>query len=436
MGLTLDSIYKPLNDFFLNHFGTGSNPLVSFRFDSDTEIADSDFKSNPSDPNSGYSNIVASSYFSRVVNNLFTDNGDGSVCQTEEKIDNLYKEYILNSMPLDADPNNLFWQIKSNANKVYDNNATGANSVIMDFTCMPSLPSPLHWYDKTQTEIWTPQNFAITEQGKPPITETQPSPINNLWRLRISSDVLKKVMQINNPQILNSLRSLHNFMSTPIGALTMTDTSTLATKNSEQDVLKEQPSIIHEKIQRIPSLNFNPIVTPSHNVTPLHNFIPVDAPPQNLTTAKLTFNQRLILSHYLGKIAPRQPVTTSNINISFKYCVVKIDRPWFDFNLINNQSWYIQGFSKNDINAKQWQFTILPIAFIAVKDLIITASNWSVTDLTMSQNATDFGPFKLDPGGIMNAQLSHQGIQLVGWIFHKMPDLPPNSDPLLSQNNI
>jgi hypothetical protein len=70
---------------------------------------------------------------------------------------------------------------------------------------------------------------------------------------------------------------------------------------------------------------------------------------------------------------------------------------------------------------------VLPIAFVAIKELSIEA-NWSETDIEISKNATDFGPFEVD-SQIINNKLSHEGIQIIGWLLQKMPDLPPNDPP-------
>jgi hypothetical protein len=67
------------------------------------------------------------------------------------------------------------------------------------------------------------------------------------------------------------------------------------------------------------------------------------------------------------------------------------------------------------------------MAFVTVKDLVINA-NWPAADVANSAEATDFGPFKVD-GGIAAGNLSHPGVQVIGWLVQTMPSLPPNDPP-------
>jgi hypothetical protein len=141
----------------------------------------------------------------------------------------------------------------------------------------------------------------------------------------------------------------------------------------------------------------------------------------------MNVKNRLLVSQYIKTQAPTEPVSASSFSISFKYCVIDVDRPWLKTSFINDKSWFIPTAKKGELSGEDpngGTLTLLPIAFIAIKELNIEA-NWSSTDIEISKFATDFGPFQVDTE-ILNNKLSHQGIQIVGWMVQKMPDLPPN----------
>jgi hypothetical protein len=61
--------------------------------------------------------------------------------------------------------------------------------------------------------------------------------------------------------------------------------------------------------------------------------------------------------------------------------------------------------------------------------LLAQNANW-YEDVANASIATDFGPFKVTAGIVNNElKLSHPGLQIIGWVLQKMPDLPPNDPP-------
>ncbi|MEH6407504.1 MAG: hypothetical protein V7767_09500, partial [Leeuwenhoekiella sp.] len=119
---------------------------------------------------------------------------------------------------------------------------------------------------------------------------------------------------------------------------------------------------------------------------------------------------------------------TNSVNISFEYCVVEIKRHWFNKTLCNLiTSWYIPGLKKGSLNNPDiGGLSYLPIAFVAVKKLKITA-NWAGADKESLEQATSFGPFDVKSNIEEKGSLIQEGIQVIGWMLQKLPDLPPNS---------
>jgi phycocyanin alpha chain len=136
----------------------------------------------------------------------------------------------------------------------------------------------------------------------------------------------------------------------------------------------------------------------------------------------LNVNQRLIVNQYIDSNAPTQPVESSSVNISLDYCLVKVRRPWYVDVFINQKSWYIPAVPKGQV-----KFPLMPSGFVVIRNLKI-GGDWTNADIKNASNATHFGPFQvtLNPE---THQLVHPGLQIIGWILQRMPDLPPNQDP-------
>jgi hypothetical protein len=92
----------------------------------------------------------------------------------------------------------------------------------------------------------------------------------------------------------------------------------------------------------------------------------------------------------------------------------------------NDKSWCIPEVAKGQVSASgpPGNLCLLPIAFVAIRNLEIEA-NWSAQDVANGAAATDFGPFKVT-STIENNKLRHEGLQVLGWMLEKLPDLPPN----------
>jgi hypothetical protein len=141
-------------------------------------------------------------------------------------------------------------------------------------------------------------------------------------------------------------------------------------------------------------------------------------------------NEKIAVLQYIKSNAPTQPATTNSISVSFDYCVVAVSRPWYRPGFINDTSWFIPNKAKGQLTAPVdhgANLILLPVAAVAIKNLRIQAQ-WPAADIANSQEATEFGPFKVD-SGIVNNTLSHEGIQIIGWLLERMPSLPPNDPP-------
>ena len=156
-----------------------------------------------------------------------------------------------------------------------------------------------------------------------------------------------------------------------------------------------------------------------------------------------------VLKRYL-KIQDDSLGDTSDLEISFRFCRVAIQRPWIRMSLMKLAGWHLTGQAAGSLSTGQIQnnsgsFPLIPTAFIAVRDLQIRGT-WSQKDRTIAEMATAgsggnvaFGPFSLsgrygsDQAGSVyqskfdGATLFAPGLQVLGWINQPVPLTPPSA---------
>jgi hypothetical protein len=144
---------------------------------------------------------------------------------------------------------------------------------------------------------------------------------------------------------------------------------------------------------------------------------------------ELDVSRRILVKQYIDDNAPTEPVGTHSISISFEYCLVRIRRPWYRDAFVNQRSWWVPTVRRGELSLSgpPGNLALLPIGFVAVRSLSIEA-DWAPDDLANAAVATDFGPFKVD-AGVAGGKLTHQGLQVAGWLLERMPELPPNDAP-------
>ena len=475
MALSIDSIFKPINDFFLNLYKTDAESPLFFRFNKfGSIISDGDFMGplnfipvdvDPHNPQSGYSPSLAREKFSELVNFIPVEDADGqNIYMTTNAIDTTYRDLLLGpAIPFIADgqdeetKNSIqdsFNHIKAEAIKLWEDIKLESSTGLM-FQFKPALATPENWYDKTNDDIWTPYNFHVEE----PVT---PAPADNsskfqLWKLKIEDDLLKKVFPVNSAQLSEPLqlsKSVLMMKSTPIinqNLVIGTTESIKETPAVNEGVLMNRNVALEKKAPLInESRIFNKEVivkaTPLRTeeiknfIEPVKTVTPKISVAENVpiksfniqnsfqkNSALINISDRLAVNQFLDQNAPTQPVKTDNFTMSFKYCLVNINRPWYYSSFITDKTWFIPNTTKGQLSAKDntgGNITVLPIAFITIKNLVIEA-NWASEDIAAAKIAKRFGPFEVD-SEIINNKISHEGIQIIGWLLQRVPDLPPN----------
>lgn len=439
MALSLESIYKPLNDFFLNRFGTAPDSPVCFRFDKiNSDLSDADCI-DPQLPPPGYSPALAVERWSTFVNGIPVEDSDGiSVMFTNNAIDTLYGLRLLGAalpyLAPGADEATKsaaiasFSLLKDNALKQWTQiNRESLLTLGDDFK--PSLAAPETWYDKSNSSIWTSQTFQISEPAAAPPTSPRP----DLWRLKIDDATLKGLVSQPDPPptapgfaFKRALMIADVHRLEPVAATAAPPAvHTAATPVARAPMLRAAGAfgIGAAAITRLHRVDdAATLIAPAVRTFTLH-----DEVQQQFRTLNLP--QRRVMNEYLVAQAPTKPTTTPSVSITFEFCLIRIARPWFVDAFINDRSWCVPGTTRGQLTAPDKfgaTLPLLPIAAVAVRNLKISG-HWTTDDVSTAAMATDFGPFKVD-SGIVNNSLSHAGIQVVGWLMQRMPPLPPN-DP-------
>jgi hypothetical protein len=138
---------------------------------------------------------------------------------------------------------------------------------------------------------------------------------------------------------------------------------------------------------------------------------------------------------------------TENLEVSFRYARINIDRPWLNGMIFDLPGWTYGPVQKGGVSsgdpatADGTLMTVMPTAFLAVRDLKITA-NWSKAesdDIRSKLNASakvGWGPFTIG-GSYQSDSSSHKfqsefdgrtisasGLQIMGYIGTVLPVAP------------
>jgi len=152
----------------------------------------------------------------------------------------------------------------------------------------------------------------------------------------------------------------------------------------------------------------------------------------SLTSGKINLADRLSFQRAAVAVAPSKDVQSDTFTISFKYCLVKVDRPWLYQPALYDRSWYMPGRKSGELSTGEARnnaglLPYLPVGFITVKDLEI-AAKWTPDDVKLAKSSIALGPFSLQGSSLDSAVLSRKEIQILAWICEALPLLPPNPD--------
>ncbi len=403
--LSVGSIFQPMNDFFLERFGTPDGSPVVFRFDKfGSSVSQDDFRSNPVDPQSPFSPVVAREKVSDLVNRVPAEVGDGAyVVLLGDSIDSIYSDLLLRPaqpfLPEGTSPAErtsiigAFNAMKADALKLWDRSElTSVSGAPLPFR--PTDAIPAHWCDPANNDVWASHSFTVTDTQSPTVLQT---PL--VWRTMPNEQQLAQVMA--------AAEEVPVVTTTPVALLQaprVRQASMMALRR------RDDVEVVEDRAESV--------LVRDHRL----------AGTVALRRTMFDFNaqQRLHLQELLVARAPKQPVTTSTVSISFDYCLVTLQRGWLKSTFLEANTWKIPGQEQGSVNqmGAPGSLTQLPVGFVAVRNLRINAA-WSETDRASLTGAMSWGPFDVS-SSVGNAEVRQPGLQIVGWVLQQLPTLPPN----------
>jgi hypothetical protein len=411
MGLSLDAIYKPLNDFFLKEFGATAGAPVKFRFAHTAHtLVDGDFIP-PLHPEFGPSPSMALQIFSILVDGIPTLDSDGhTVWIGPGSISDLYHDEILEpslpffpaSMTSDQDKQSVidsFSQLKADARLDWEHSK--ASSLLPGEEALqfrPSTPFPESWWQQTG---WIPKSFEIAGA----VTD---APANDqILRLKLNDSQAQQVL-------LNRFPPPTSAPATPKPTAAVNHPlMMMAAAPMRTQVNRPAMVATHQMVAPVPVSAVTATRTIAINPGVYNN------------SAVLPFRERMVVQSTLGAAAPMQSVVSTNVTITFDYCVVTATRQWMHDAFLDSRSWWISSEAKGELSANNGHgLPAVPVGFVAVKALKIKAP-WTPTDITNLNQSVQFGPFKFD-STVVDGAIGHAGMQIVGWMLRDMGNLPPN----------
>jgi hypothetical protein len=398
---------------------------------------------NPWSPQNPQGQQSATEYFSALVDSipmLFPVYTDSGITVEEMYQFLLAATPVSTSTSLDVNPVAIAF---AKAKSVFERSKLGS-LVNPALEYHPSYAMPANWYDETAAKAWTKITINSKQlQIKPDSPFLKLGGVeranSGVWRLpdKVASQLKPQpeIAPTSSPQILNKEILVNVDLLQPRATLNNSSLRELQTEVLGVQQLKP--------IQPIPMQRFN---TLSNQAQPLN----VDLLKVQRINTELS-RVRRINPELLKKIqvVPTKDNTldqqTKDLEISFRFCRVTVQRPWLTNSLLKLAGWQIVGqepgsLSTGSIENNPGSFPMLPIAFIAVRDLEIKAA-WGQNDKNIAEMAASgsqpigFGPFSLSGQYAESGKtyfsrfdgvtISSPGLQILGWINQITPYAPP-----------
>ncbi|MGW1057343.1 hypothetical protein [Micromonospora rubida] len=123
--------------------------------------------------------------------------------------------------------------------------------------------------------------------------------------------------------------------------------------------------------------------------------------------------------------------TTGQFAVSFEYCHVQLERPWWNEPFLHRTDWSLPGYATGKISSgsatqPEGEISLVTVGMLVIRNLTITAT-WSGADLETLPRSTSLGPFCIAAADFDKASgtLTRKGLQVIGWLCLVPPVLPP-----------
>ena len=356
---------------------------------------------------------LAIEWLSGLGNKALTFQND-TVMHSSLTIDGLLGLMLNASMPKSADDMTALGAAKLGAASKFDITVQSLSGIPND-VFRPIVASPVNWFEPEQAANWN--LYRLGQLASPTSAPPSPTP--------------------NPPSRLETQPLTWSVIGTP--HVQPTDKAPTAL-----------PPLVLQVAAPLPRSSVSVTLTPARMAMMARPALAVAmAPLQQRTTLsartdQIHSNPRMSTLHTLQEIAAvsvnatARPVSSSDIFITFEYCVVSLEWPWIEEAFLLLRNWFVPGYAQSAISngsglLDTGPLPALPTGFILIRKLQIQA-NWAQSDLDAIQGAAGFGPFSL-AGRTYNTQsglLTCDGMQIIGWFCSALPQLPPCQDPHLA----
>lgn len=297
-----------------------------------------------------------------------------------------------------------FAQLKRRALEEFDNTLRGSMDGATQFHPVSATPSD--WFDESNEGNWLTQTFSVDDDRLSPAGGRLPTAMNNPWAWSVVPKELSARLRGS-----ASSGGLFDFLGRIVEELGHLNPTASAVVETAGTLTRVIDSLASEESSSESGDDFDP---------------------------ELIGKLGLMLLPQIKSLLSRsqsQTVSSSKFKLSFKYCLVRVSRPWLSQALLFNREWFMRRhergeFSTGTVVDNHGLFPALPTAFIVARDVNIQA-DFTQEDRAAAERAASFGPFTLVGRAFGSNSISMPGMQIIGWICEAMPQLPPNSDPSL-----
>ncbi|MGB7393377.1 MAG: hypothetical protein WA913_03185 [Pricia sp.] len=324
---------------------------------------------------------------------------------------------------------------------------------------LPVYGSPNKWYDP-EASFWQTKMFSTKEDKKLP-PDKNPSDkktaVPLLWKTKLMAnpEILKtQVIQAVKLKPLRLLTTANAFKANPVlHSKPQPMVAVVKPTEAGKKSLNQGPFTVSASstVKTLNRPNSNPITIKASGGAPI-KVNPGQNKPNPPTTAQvkpnLVWSNLSVLKHLdvaerskmTSQIArnstvPEEPVRSNGFEMSFDYCIVNLDRGWYDTTMFHySKLWYSLSLEENYFSTgtkngeNSGSLKCIPTAMILIKDLKIKAA-WTNEDKQNAKNSVGLGIFNLSESTFTNDELNNPGMQIIGWMCEVLPRLPENSDP-------
>jgi hypothetical protein len=450
IGELMQKVYDYFLTLYHQNSGTASGSTFLSFVPIGTPVDPATFRLNPID--SMYSKALAVEHFSELTNRIPAAINADVFQPTSKTVDGFYNLLLLGSTPATVDNNTLtlFSALKAQAEQQFE--PTLGSLLQQQTQFHPTYATPADWYDPSVESNWTSYSFSMTQTqettettGSPPILPPiRINPAARSWEWQVLPGKLSPVLEnprlklIENSnldeQVRLPSRSVANLHSLPLHLAAKQLNLSTVNLSTAINASQVSPDLNAVSLAEITPIEAESAATATVNTAALNtaalNTSALSAATRELITVQRPIS-RAIEMEKLVSYTSSQSVSSNNLTVTFKYCLVNADRPWLNQAYLATKGWSVPGytaggFSTGTADNNNGVFPALPIACLVIKNLQITA-DWTQEDITAAQQSAAFGPFSLVGRSIDQTTntLICDGMQIIGWICQIMPLLPP-----------